>query len=295
MCGEKSTGILVWLEVIGSPPRMRGKAARLCLFSFFLGIAPAYAGKRLASAVVPPSSEDHPRVCGEKNVKMLKSKWKLGSPPRMRGKVGVVKLLFELPMDHPRVCGEKLLLYSRYKPCKGSPPRMRGKARESPASGRMTGITPAYAGKRSVEEDVTWSIRDHPRVCGEKLVRLAFICGIWGSPPRMRGKDELANFISHRKWITPAYAGKSAAAQILRHLYGDHPRVCGEKPADYVGYKLAQGSPPRMRGKAHAAPWGVNTGGITPAYAGKRRLGVGICVVHQDHPRVCGEKTKKIP
>ena len=65
---------------------MRGKAARLCLFSFFLGIAPAYAGKRLASAVVPPSSEDHPRVCGEKNVKMLKSKWKLGSPPRMRGK-----------------------------------------------------------------------------------------------------------------------------------------------------------------------------------------------------------------
>ena len=127
MCGEKSTGILVWLEVIGSPPRMRGKAARLCLFSFFLGIAPAYAGKRLASAVVPPSSE-----------------------------------------DHPRVCGEKLLLYSRYKPCKGSPPRMRGKARESPASGRMTGITPAYAGKRSVEEDVTWSIRDHPRVCGEK-------------------------------------------------------------------------------------------------------------------------------
>ena len=52
MCGEKSTGILVWLEVIGSPPRMRGKAARLCLFSFFLGIAPAYAGKRLFFAFV---------------------------------------------------------------------------------------------------------------------------------------------------------------------------------------------------------------------------------------------------
>ena len=134
MCGEKSTGILVWLEVIGSPPRMRGKAARLCLFSFFLGIAPAYAGKRLASAVVPPSSE-----------------------------------------DHPRVCGEKLLLYSRYKPCKGSPPRMRGKARDSPASGRMTGITPAYAGKRSVEEDVTWSIRDHPRVCGEKSLSISMV------------------------------------------------------------------------------------------------------------------------
>ena len=208
MCGEKSTGILVWLEVIGSPPRMRGKAARLCLFSFFLGIAPAYAGKRLASAVVPPSSEDHPRVCGEKNVKMLKSKWKLGSPPRMRGKVGVVKLLFELPMDHPRVCGEKLLLYSRYKPCKGSPPRMRGKARESPASGRMTGITPAYAGKRSVEEDVTWSIRDHPRMCGEKHYSLKITFLSSGSPPHVRGKDAHAAMRARVLRITPAHAGK---------------------------------------------------------------------------------------
>ena len=208
---------------------MRGKAARLCLFSFFLGIAPAYAGKRLASAVVPPSSEDHPRVCGEKNVKMLKSKWKLGSPPRMRGKVGVVKLLFELPMDHPRVCGEKLLLYSRYKPCKGSPPRMRGKARESPASGRMTGITPAYAGKRSVEEDVTWSIRDHPRVCGEKLVRLAFICGIWGSPPRMRGKAGRKAQVDFAAGITPAYAGKRSPSLRSSPPRWDHPRVCGEK------------------------------------------------------------------
>ena len=50
-----------------------------------------------------------------------------------------------------------------------------------------------------------------------------------------------------------------------------------------------------MRGK------GVGTGspllplGITPAYAGKSYLlpGEERCV--EDHPRVCGEKTKKIP
>ena len=29
--------------------------------------------------------------------------------------------------------------------------------------------------------------------------------------------------------ITPAWAGKRSTAQILRHLYGDHPRVGGEK------------------------------------------------------------------
>ena len=34
--------------------------------------------------------------------------------------------------------------------------------------------------------------------------------------------------------------------------------------------------------------------GITPAYAGKSSLGQSCCKGHQDHPRLCGEKTKKI-
>ena len=49
--------------------------------------------------------------------------------------------------------------------------------------------------------------------------------------------------------ITPACAGKRATAQIFRNLYGDHPRVCGEK--FYVDEVLPgeTGSPPRVRGK----------------------------------------------
>ena len=35
--------------------------------------------------------------------------------------------------------------------------------------------------------------------------------------------------------------------------------------------------------------------GITPAYAGKRTAEGGLTEMKQDHPRVCGEKTKKIP
>ena len=35
--------------------------------------------------------------------------------------------------------------------------------------------------------------------------------------------------------------------------------------------------------------------GITPAWAGKRPLIVFVEVIHEDHPRVGGEKTKKIP
>ena len=43
---------------------------------------------------------------------------------------------------------------------------------------------------------------------------------------------------------------------------------------------------------AHLNRQGV---GITPAYAGKSGVKSDIDGVTKDHPRVCGEKTKKIP
>ena len=50
-------------------------------------------------------------------------------------------------------------------------------------------ITPAYAGKSPEYHRAFQAVRDHPRLCGEKLVRL----------------------LDNRKClgITPAYAGKS--------------------------------------------------------------------------------------
>ena len=49
--------------------------------------------------------------------------------------------------------------------------------------------------------------------------------------------------------ITPAYAGKSAAAALAARNARDHPRVCGEKEAEQKVDELESGSPPRMRGK----------------------------------------------
>lgn len=50
-----------------------------------------------------------------------------------------------------------------------------------------------------------------------------------------------------------------------------------------------------MRGKVYGKT-GVSTFlGITPAYAGKRHLKSLPQLVDGDHPRICGEKTKKIP
>ena len=50
-----------------------------------------------------------------------------------------------------------------------------------------------------------------------------------------------------------------------------------------------------MRGKDERGIFGDLPGGITPAYAGKRMRAMTARSVARDHPRVCGEKTKKIP
>lgn len=48
--------------------------------------------------------------------------------------------------------------------------------------------------------------------------------------------------------------------------------MCGEKPADYVGYKLAKGSPPHVRGKVLYDDIELKNRGITPACAGKSAI-----------------------
>ena len=50
-----------------------------------------------------------------------------------------------------------------------------------------------------------------------------------------------------------------------------------------------------MRGKAHKSSGTAFSIRITPAYAGKRRKSRGRSERQKDHPRLCGEKTKKIP
>ena len=146
---------------------MRGKEVDSFGFLCGLGITPAYAGKRLMSSNSLTAHRDHPRVCGEKKSKSVKTGRHAGSPPRMRGK----ELQSEENMtcgritpayagkrlrpekdgspswDHPRVCGEKLLVLVRLTYRMGSPPRMRGKAHFNFVGVLLPGITPAYAGK----------------------------------------------------------------------------------------------------------------------------------------------------
>ena len=151
--------------------------------------------------------------------------------------------------DHPRVCGEKPSASLITSVVAGSPPRMRGKDPEPPSVGQHFGITPAYAGKSSAQVNVKAVKEDHPRVCGEKGVTKMFLCGVQGSPPRMRGKVFRAAEKTGTFGITPAYAGKSHPSDHPVNVVKDHPRVCGEKQAVHSTWSAAPGSPPRMRGK----------------------------------------------
>ena len=90
-------------------------------------------------------------------------------------------------------------------------------------------ITPAYAGKSILLVFQSAVNRDHPRICGEKLIAVCPPFSSLGSPPHMRGKDGFAPFYSVRLGITPAYAGKSEEDSLGEALVWDHPRICGEK------------------------------------------------------------------
>ena len=74
------------LFLLGSPPRVRGKAIGIVRDAEGDGITPACAGKSSARHWKRPATRDHPRVCGEKSCINARNFVATGSPPRVRGK-----------------------------------------------------------------------------------------------------------------------------------------------------------------------------------------------------------------
>ncbi len=74
------------------------------------GITPADAGKTRAIAAVKNLCQDHPRGCGENWQARLKETAQAGSPPRMRGKPPLQKLILRLSRITPADAGKTLSL-----------------------------------------------------------------------------------------------------------------------------------------------------------------------------------------
>ena len=105
---------------------------------------------------------------------------------------------------------------------------------------------------------------------GEKCASWCPLSHHSGSPPHGRGKDIQCTNGKQTQRITPAWAGKSLSALLLRY----------RRP----------GSPPHGRGKVWFSwllPLFLR---ITPAWAGKRLFPFNAHIGQQDHPRMGGEK-----
>ena len=176
--------------------------------------------------------------------------------------------------DHPRVCGEHVSCELDGFAVQGSSPRMRG--------------TPTN------DYDFDTPRRDHPRVCGEHVPAIAPTAPPTGSSPRMRGTRSVGRAVRGGLGIIPAYAGNTSSAWLCMIRIRDHPRVCGEhgSAAKFVGYCL--GSSPRMRGTRFVSDASNFLTGIIPAYAGNTVVYFGFELCCGDHPRVCGEHTKRL-
>lgn len=129
-------------------------------------------------------------------------------------------------------------------------------------------------------------------------------------PPRGRGKDSGTVHGCGQLRITPAWAGKSSARELLLIVSRDHPRAGrekqtgtvyavlpygspragGEKNKELEGVWLPMGPPPRGRGKANSPIVSMMFWGITPAQAGKSCFSYFLESSVWDHPRIGGEK-----
>ena len=119
VCGEHGEALTLFLDLLGSSPRMRGALVLLGFVSQNLGIIPAYAGSTIDGENQRGGRRDHPRVCGEHTKIPAPLRQKAGSSPRMRG------AHFEIP-DIPMtwyMTGEFFIRFRRAWNC---PPTQQG-------------------------------------------------------------------------------------------------------------------------------------------------------------------------
>ena len=166
-CGENPSKSPSKHFTMGSSPRVRGKRIPPRRNRSIPGLIPACAGKTASSPVILEELGAHPRVCGENASVTYLTRTFLGSSPRVRGKLAVVRdddrlarlipacagktrdiVLAVSPVQaHPRVCGENVSALPLLTVLTGSSPRVRGKPVEHVAGHAGCRLIPACAGK----------------------------------------------------------------------------------------------------------------------------------------------------
>ena len=133
VCGEHLDDKTLYARQQGSSPRVRGTHAAGDYVAGLYGIIPACAGNTPYNKLPLYDVGDHPRVCGEHQVRDTLYGTTQGSSPRVRGtprvrerprrETGIIPacagntcrrcLRLAARWDHPRVCGEHDFLLRR--------------------------------------------------------------------------------------------------------------------------------------------------------------------------------------
>ena len=207
MCGEHRSIVGIGVACQGSSPHVRGARRPRQPGIRPNGIIPACAGSTQVRLRRRPWTEDHPRMCGEHRSGFNALFFLTGSSPHVRGArkdsplrrchsgiipacAGSTSIAWSrpaYPWDHPRMCGEHIASQLKLESCSGSSPHVRGARLLIRHQTLARGIIPACAGSTGYKGMIDLARRDHPRMCGEHLVRLVVPEQPKGSSPHVRG------------------------------------------------------------------------------------------------------------
>ena len=187
------------------------------------------------------------------------------------------------------MCGEHFSCLSIFDISLGSSPHVRGAHGMYRHAGRTKGIIPACAGSTCSRSDDIGRPGDHPRMCGEHLVKFVLEFGEQGSSPHVRGALALRVPYTAQGGIIPACAGSTVQQWLRAEWRRDHPRMCGEHKWMPVAHSFHRGSSPHVRGALSIVFSSLSMFGIIPACAGSTGSRPACHQCHRDHPRMCGE------
>ena len=162
---------------------------------------------------------------------------RVGITPACAGKSGASCNTGRRCRDHPRMCGEKRPLHRHSSMCLGSPPRVRGKEQYHYYWNDKPRITPACAGKSSIQH-LTASLGEFEVQKGHPVPHLRQRLQVWPDHAR------------HLRHGLILHASRSA---------GQGRRLCPGPCPDTAGSGTPRGPSPAKR--PHTSPTAATPGG----------------------------------
>ena len=229
--GEESASSFMAASASGSPPCVRGRVRQAGVRTANGRFTPVHTGKRSSHSDDYAGSTVHPRAYGEECGVVWLFLVVLGSPPCIRGRVHVFRILSAAsrftPVHtgkrylrgrpvlafsvHPRAYGEELRKKFVDTCTAGSPPCIRGRVDKPTHQDRCRRFTPVHTGKSLNRMPQCLTSPVHPRAYGEEAGR--------------------CNFDGGTVWFTPVHTGKSSVVCVHAFSPPVHPRAYGEECA----------------------------------------------------------------